>query len=132
MFLAERSQFSGAARAFWLMPAICDAIPAARDLAKAEFATLCLKLIKIAARVVEMANRVRLAPPLVPRPFSSRRCPPRSCRADLERRGKRPRSRFPSLQRVQQVLISKRRKSRTKHHVRVQHARSKGSDHPTS
>jgi hypothetical protein len=31
------------------------------DLAQAEFATLRLKLIKIAARVIEMASRVRLA-----------------------------------------------------------------------
>jgi DNA polymerase III epsilon subunit-like protein len=47
--------------AYWLMLAVRDAIPAARDLAKAEFATLRLKLLKIAARVVEMASRVRLA-----------------------------------------------------------------------
>ena len=47
--------------AFWLMLAVRDAIPKSRDLAKAEFATLRLKLIKIAARVVEMASRVRLA-----------------------------------------------------------------------
>ncbi len=38
-----------------------DAIPKPRDLAKAEFATLRLRLIKIAARVVETASRVRLA-----------------------------------------------------------------------
>jgi hypothetical protein len=37
------------------------AIPKARDLAKAEFSTLRLKLLKIAARVVEMASCVRLA-----------------------------------------------------------------------
>ena len=43
------------------MLAVRDAIPKARDLAKAEFATLRLKLLKIAARVVEMASRVRLA-----------------------------------------------------------------------
>ena len=47
--------------AYWLMLTVRDAIPLARDLAKAEFATLRLKLIKIAARVVEMASRVRLA-----------------------------------------------------------------------
>jgi hypothetical protein len=47
--------------AFWLMLAVRNAIPNSRDLAKAEFATLRLKLIKIAARVVEMASRVRLA-----------------------------------------------------------------------
>ena len=32
-----------------------------RDLAKAEFTTLRLRLIKIAARVIETASRVRLA-----------------------------------------------------------------------
>src|SRR6201994_2545200 len=47
--------------AYWLMLAVRDAIPRERDLAKAEFATLRLKLLKIAARVVEMASRVRLA-----------------------------------------------------------------------
>jgi Transposase DDE domain group 1 len=40
---------------------IRDAIPAARDLARAEFETLRLRLLKIVARVVETASRVRLA-----------------------------------------------------------------------
>ena len=43
------------------MLAVRDAIPKACELAKAEFATLRLKLLKIAARVVETASRVRLA-----------------------------------------------------------------------
>ena len=47
--------------AYWLMLTVRDAIPKARDLAKAEFATLRLRLIKIAARVIETASRVRLA-----------------------------------------------------------------------
>jgi hypothetical protein len=47
--------------AYWLMLTVRDAIPKARDLAKAEFATLRLRLIKIAARVVETTSRVRLA-----------------------------------------------------------------------
>ena len=47
--------------AYWLMLTVRDAIPKMRDLAKAEFATLRLRLIKIAARVVETASRVRLA-----------------------------------------------------------------------
>src|SRR5712675_1962836 len=47
--------------AYWLMLAVRNAIPKARDLAKAEFTTLRLKLLKIAARIVEMASRVRLA-----------------------------------------------------------------------
>jgi hypothetical protein len=41
--------------------AVRDAIPKSRDLAKAEFATLRLRLLKIATRVVEIASRVRLA-----------------------------------------------------------------------
>jgi len=47
--------------AYWLMLAVRDAIPAARDLARAEFDTLRLRLLKIAARVIETASRVRLA-----------------------------------------------------------------------
>jgi Transposase DDE domain group 1 len=47
--------------AYWLMLAVRDVNPKARDLAAAEFATLRLKLLKIAARVVEIATRVRLA-----------------------------------------------------------------------
>jgi hypothetical protein len=43
------------------MLTVRDAIPAPRDLAKAEFATLRLHLLKIAARVTETAARVRLA-----------------------------------------------------------------------
>jgi hypothetical protein len=47
--------------AYWLMLAVREAIPKARDLASAEFAKLRLRLIKIAARVIETARRVRLA-----------------------------------------------------------------------
>jgi hypothetical protein len=47
--------------AYWLMLAVRDAIPKTRDWAKAEFATLRLRLIKIAARVIETARTVRLA-----------------------------------------------------------------------
>jgi hypothetical protein len=43
------------------MLTVRDAIPKTRDLANAEFATLRLRLIKIAARVIETASRVRLA-----------------------------------------------------------------------
>ena len=38
-----------------------DAIPKAQELATAEFATLRLRLLKIAARVVETTSRIRLA-----------------------------------------------------------------------
>ena len=47
--------------AYWLMLTVRDAIPKTRELAKAEFATLRIRLLKIAARVVETASRVRLA-----------------------------------------------------------------------
>jgi hypothetical protein len=47
--------------AYWLMLAVREAIPAARDLARAEFATLRLRLLKIAVRVQESTSRIRLA-----------------------------------------------------------------------
>ncbi len=46
--------------AYWLMLSLRDAVPAASPLAKAEFATLRLRLIKIGVRVVEKATRIRL------------------------------------------------------------------------
>ena len=46
--------------AYWLMLSLRDAVPAASPLAKAEFATLRLRLIKIGARVVEKAARIRI------------------------------------------------------------------------
>jgi recombination protein RecA len=42
------------------MLTVRDAIPKARELATAEFATLRLRLLKIAARVVETTRRIRL------------------------------------------------------------------------
>jgi len=47
--------------AYWLMLTLRDAIPKAHTLAKAEFATLRLKLLKLAARIKETAWRVRIA-----------------------------------------------------------------------
>ena len=47
--------------AYWLMLGLRDAIPKPHALAVAEFATLRLKLLKIGARVIETASRVRLA-----------------------------------------------------------------------
>jgi hypothetical protein len=47
--------------AHWLMLTVRDAIPKARQLASAEFATLRIRLLKIAARVIETGSRVRLA-----------------------------------------------------------------------
>ena len=46
--------------AYWLMLGLRDAIPAASPLAKAEFTTLTLRLLKIGARVVEKAARIRI------------------------------------------------------------------------
>ena len=45
---------------YWLMLALRDAIPRAMPLARAEFATLRLRLLKIGARVVEKAARIRI------------------------------------------------------------------------
>ena len=47
--------------AYWLMLALRDAIPRPQALATAEFTTLRLRLIKIAARITESATRVRIA-----------------------------------------------------------------------
>ena len=46
--------------AYWLMLALRDAVPAKNPLATAEFATLRLRLLKIGARIVEKAARVRI------------------------------------------------------------------------
>ena len=47
--------------AYWLMLAVRNAIPRPQPLAIAEFATLRLRLLKIAARITETASRVRIA-----------------------------------------------------------------------
>jgi hypothetical protein len=47
--------------AYWLLLAVRDAIPNAHALAKAEFTTIRLRLLKVAARVTETASRVRIA-----------------------------------------------------------------------
>jgi hypothetical protein len=47
--------------AYWLMLDVRQAIEPHNDLAIAEFATLRLRLLKIAARIIETASRVRLA-----------------------------------------------------------------------
>jgi hypothetical protein len=47
--------------AYWLMLGVRDAIPKPQPLATAEFTTLRMRLIKIAARIVETASRVRVA-----------------------------------------------------------------------
>ena len=47
--------------AYWLMLTVRDAVPKTHALAKAEFATLRIKLLKIGARIRETAHRVRIA-----------------------------------------------------------------------
>ena len=47
--------------AYWLMLTVRDAIPKPQPLATAEFATLRLRLLKIAGRITETATRVRVA-----------------------------------------------------------------------
>ena len=47
--------------AYWLMLAVRDAIPKPQPLASAEFKTVRLRLIKIAARITETASRVRVS-----------------------------------------------------------------------
>jgi hypothetical protein len=47
--------------AYWLMLTVRDAIPKAHALAKAEFTTIRLRLLKLGARVIETASRIRLA-----------------------------------------------------------------------
>ena len=47
--------------AYWLLLTIRDALPKPQALARAEFKTLRLRLIKVAARVIETATRVRIA-----------------------------------------------------------------------
>ena len=47
--------------AYWLMWRVQQAIPKAAALATAEFATLRLRLLKIAARIIESATRIRVA-----------------------------------------------------------------------
>jgi hypothetical protein len=47
--------------AYWLMWRVQQAIPKALALATAEFATLRLRLLKVAARVIETASRIRVA-----------------------------------------------------------------------
>jgi hypothetical protein len=47
--------------AYWLMWRVQQAIPRTLALATAEFVTLRLRLLKVAARVIESASRIRVA-----------------------------------------------------------------------
>jgi hypothetical protein len=54
---------SGHTAAYWLMHRVRAAIPPAHPLARAEFATIRERLIKIAARVIEHVARIRIQLP---------------------------------------------------------------------
>ena len=58
--LANRLRLVLHTAVYWLMLALRDAIPRTAPLARAEFATLRPRLLKIGARVVEKATRVRI------------------------------------------------------------------------
>jgi hypothetical protein len=47
--------------AYWLMLTVRDAVPRQNPLARAEFTTIRLRLLKIAARVIQTTSRVRIA-----------------------------------------------------------------------
>jgi hypothetical protein len=47
--------------AYWLMRTLRDAIPQPQPLARGEFSTIRLRLLKVAVRIKETASRVRLA-----------------------------------------------------------------------
>jgi hypothetical protein len=47
--------------AYWLMLTVRDAVPKTHALAKAEFATIRARLLKVDARIRETAHRVRIA-----------------------------------------------------------------------
>ena len=47
--------------AFWLMWRVQQEIPKTAALATAEFSTLRVRLLKVAARVIETASRIRVA-----------------------------------------------------------------------
>jgi hypothetical protein len=49
------------AAAYWLMWALREAMPAKTPLRTAEFATIRLRPLKVAARVIETASRIRIA-----------------------------------------------------------------------
>jgi hypothetical protein len=47
--------------AYWLMWAVREAMPAKNPLRTAEFTTIRQRLLKVAARVIETASRIRIA-----------------------------------------------------------------------
>ena len=46
--------------AYWLPPTLPDRIPSPHELGAAEFATIRLRLVEVAGRIIETATRVRI------------------------------------------------------------------------
>jgi hypothetical protein len=59
--LANQMRLTLHTAAYWLMRMVRDAIPRPQPLAKGEFSTIRLRLLKIAVRIKETASRIRLA-----------------------------------------------------------------------
>lgn len=59
--LASQARLVLHTAAYWLLLAVRDAIPKIQDLAKAQFKTLRLRILKIAARIIETKSRIRVA-----------------------------------------------------------------------
>jgi hypothetical protein len=59
--LANQVRLVTHTRAYWLLLKLRDPIPEPQSLARVEFTTLWLRLIKIAAWIAEAASRVRVA-----------------------------------------------------------------------
>lgn len=59
--LANQMRLTLHTAAYWLMRLLRDAIPSPQALASGEFATIRMRLLKIAVRIRETASRVRLA-----------------------------------------------------------------------
>ena len=72
--------------AYWLLRRVQQAIPKTAALARAEFTTLRLRLLKVAARVMEIATRIRIAfASACPTPIC---CAPSFSRSSLGRHSK--------------------------------------------
>jgi hypothetical protein len=59
--LANQVRFVLHTAAYWVLLTVRDAIPSPQPLAIAQFTTLQMRQIKIAARITEIVTRVRIA-----------------------------------------------------------------------
>jgi hypothetical protein len=92
--------------AYWLLLDLRAAIPSRNLLRHTEFATIRLRLLKVAGRVIEGATRIRIALPLMlprGRDVQSDRAQTATVRT-MSRWARTPETVNPSLQRVDRVL----------------------------